>query len=384
MRRTRSSFTAILDFSHPGLNRPGTSVTVWAMLCRLALALVCGLALASSSLASAVRSPNSVPPSACSPCGPVWGSLGSGLVSSKAPWTKNRVYYARTPGQAAGWLPYVTQRDRRSLEHLNFSKSGVFAVFFKDPGTGPVTSLTLNSVDYVKHGLAAEIRANVCNDTIQLPGISPACVAYRDNPNPWGRYVLVTIRKRSLYEQIEGVYAYNVASPLDCSTEPPPSACVVIAPPAASLADDNPPPGQPSTIHVPARPRPDWKLVSGASTTKPRKTDRILYARTLKQALAWKPQLAKSAQTDRALHQDFSTYGLLAVFLTARNAFKIDGVFLDAADALDVQVSTPPPVDCSPVSTCPVALATPQYALISINKGSLPAPVKRLYITEVQ
>ena len=69
---------------------------------------------------------------------PMRGSVGSGLVSSKAPWTKNRVYYARTPGQAAGWLPYVTQRDRRSLEHLNFSKSGVFAIFFKGPGTGPV------------------------------------------------------------------------------------------------------------------------------------------------------------------------------------------------------------------------------------------------------
>ena len=91
-----------------------------------------------------------------------------------------------------------------------------------------------------------------------------------------------------------------------------------------------------------------------------------------------------SKRWPRALHQDFSAYGLLAVFLTARSSFTIGAVYLDAADALDVQVSTPPPVDCSPVSTCPVALATPQYALISINKGSLPAPVKRLYITEVQ
>jgi hypothetical protein len=151
---------------------------------------------------------------------------------------------------------------------------------------------------------------------------------------------------------------------------------------APSLADDSPP--TLSTTRGVPRLRADWKLVSAASTTKPRKVDRILYARTLKQALAWKSQLPKSAQTDRALHQDFSTYGLLAVFLTPRSSLTIGAVYLDAPDALDVQVSTPALLGCANGAPCTVLPPAARYVLISINKGSLPAPVKRLYITETQ
>jgi hypothetical protein len=326
----------------------------------------------------------------------VWDSLGSGLVSSKAPWIKNRVYYARTPGQAAGWLPYVTQRDRRSLEHLNFSESGVFAVFFKGPGTGPVTSLTLNSVDYAKHGLAAEIRANVCNDTIQLPGISPACVAYRDNTNPWGRYVLVTIRKRSLYEQIERVYAYQVAPPLDCSMEPLPSVCVIPAPPGApSLADGNPPPPSAPTRSAPL-PQANWKLLAGFGTWRPEKRNRIFYARVPAQTNAWKLHLYETEDTRRALRQNFSRYGLLAIFLESwQPGSTIEGVYLAGDGALSVQIRGAPPPEppyCpppgppdAPDGACVVSVMapTPQYRLIAIRKDSLLAPVRRLYITEV-
>jgi hypothetical protein len=361
------------------------------MMYRLALALVCGLALATPPLSGAARSRTLIPPSHC-PCGhPAWSSLGSGSVSSKAPWTKNRVYYARTPGQAVGWLPYVTQRDRRSVEHLNFSESGVFAVFFKEPGTGPVTSLSLSSVDYVKHGLAAEIRANVCNDTIRLPGIAPACVASRDNPNPWGRYVVVAIRKRSLYEQIERVYAYQVPPPLDCSTEPPPSACVVTTAPTPTLplADGNPPPGPPATIHVPARHQADWKLVSEAITPVP--ANRIFYARVPSQTNAWKSRLSLYDRTSQ-VQQDFTHTGLLAIFLTSRAlGFTIDGVYASEDGSLTVQIRAappppPPPPPCTSevcaVPIIPGIAGGSVYLLIAVRKGSLPAPVKRLYIAE--
>ena len=173
----------------------------------------------------------------------------------------------------------------------------------------------------MKHGLAAEINADVCNDAIQLPGIAPACATSRDNPNPWGRYVLVTIRKRSLFEEIERVYAYQVAPPLDCSTVPLSSACVIIAPPAApSLPEDNPPVActcDPTPVPVAPRvPQADWKLLAGYSTWKPENRNRIFYARVAAQTTAWNLHLYETAATRKALHQNFGRYGLLAIFLS--------------------------------------------------------------------
>jgi hypothetical protein len=92
---------------------------------------------------------------------------------------------------------------------------------------------------------------------------------------------------------------------------------------------------------------------------------------------------------------------LLAVFLSSWvPGSTIDGVDLTGDGALSVQIRAAPlaaPPDCprpvspvSPVSPdAPDAACSatpdpgPQYRLIAIRKGSLPAPVKRLYINEL-
>jgi hypothetical protein len=166
---------------------------------------------------------------------------------------------------------------------------------------------------------------------------------------------------------------------------------------APSLADDNPPPGLPTTTHVPARQQADWKLLAGFSTWAPEKRNRIFYARVPAQTTVWKLHLFETQATRKALHQNFSRYGLLAVFLAGMPfGFTIDGVYLAGDGALTVQIRVappPPPAVCpppgppdAPDAACLSADPLPsseQYRLIAIRKGSLPAPVKRLYITEV-
>jgi hypothetical protein len=162
---------------------------------------------------------------------------------------------------------------------------------------------------------------------------------------------------------------------------------------APSLAD--PPPGPPTPIHDPPLPQADWKLEAGFSTWAPEKRNRIFYARTAAETSAWKLHLFETQATRKALHQNFSRYGLLAVFLSSwEPGSKIDGVYLTGDGALSVQIRAalpPAPPDCpppvSPDAPDAACSATPgpgpQYRLIAIRKGSLPAPVKRLYITEV-
>jgi hypothetical protein len=166
---------------------------------------------------------------------------------------------------------------------------------------------------------------------------------------------------------------------------------------APSLADDNPPPGPPTTTHVPVRQQADWKLLAGFSTWAPEKRNRIFYARVPAQTTAWKLHLFETQATRKALHQNFSRYGLLAVFLSSwEPGSTIDGVYLTGDGALSVQIrAAPPPAppDCpppvspdAPDTPCGVSATPgpgPQYRLIAIRKGSLPAPVQRLYISEI-
>jgi hypothetical protein len=89
---------------------------------------------------------------------------------------------------------------------------------------------------------------------------------------------------------------------------------------APSLADDNPP--TPGTQHaVPSLPQADWKLLAGFTTWEPEKRNRIFYARVPAQTTAWKLHLFETQATRKALHQNFSRYGLLAIFLTDRQVF---------------------------------------------------------------
>jgi len=165
---------------------------------------------------------------------------------------------------------------------------------------------------------------------------------------------------------------------------------------APSLAD-SPQPPPPTPIHDPPLLQADWKLLAGYSTWEPEKRNRIFYARVPAQTTAWKLHLYETAATRKALHQNFSRYGLLAIFLTNRQvAFTIDGVYLTGDGALSVRVRAappPPPPICPPlgppdapdapcVSVDPLP-SSEQYRLIAIRKNSLPAPVTRLYITEV-
>jgi hypothetical protein len=176
---------------------------------------------------------------------------------------------------------------------------------------------------------------------------------------------------------------------------------------APSLADDNPPPicaGVPCVTPALGRnvPAPiaslrqaDWKLLAGYSTWKPEQRNRIFYARTPGQVSAWKYHVYDTYETRAALHQNFSRYGLLAIFLSSwEPGSTVAGVYLAGDGALNVQIrAAPPPAppDCpppvSPGATDASCLASvpgpgPQYRLIAIRKDSLPVSVKRLYITE--
>jgi hypothetical protein len=161
---------------------------------------------------------------------------------------------------------------------------------------------------------------------------------------------------------------------------------------APSLAGDDPPPFSPAPV-VPLH-QADWKLEAGFSTWAPEKRNRIFYARVAAQTTAWKLHLYETAATRKALHQNFSRYGLLAIFVSKwEEGSTIDGVYL-ADGALNIQIRAAPPPeppDCPPTvppggpdAPCPSfgTGTSPQYRLIAIRKDSLPAPVQRLYITE--
>ena len=89
---------------------------------------------------------------------------------------------------------------------------------------------------------------------------------------------------------------------------------------APSLADDGPP-----AVPVPILVTPplqqarqaDWKLVGGYGTWKPEQRNRIFYARTPGQASRWKYHVSDTYEIRAALHQNFSRYRLLAIFLSS-------------------------------------------------------------------
>jgi hypothetical protein len=167
-----------------------------------------------------------------------------------------------------------------------------------------------------------------------------------------------------------------------------------------SLADDNPPsicPGIPcgGLGHPPPvvnQRQADWKLVSEGIT--PVSANRIFYARVPGQTDAWKSRLSLYDRTSQ-VQQDFTHTGLLAIFLTPRAiGFTIDGVYASVDGSVNVRIRAPPPPppvpECRPnpgeVCAIPIIRAVPggaQYVLIAIRKGSLPAPVQRLYIIDV-
>jgi hypothetical protein len=168
---------------------------------------------------------------------------------------------------------------------------------------------------------------------------------------------------------------------------------------APSLADDNPPPicpgfpcgGQSPAPHAsPAPPQATWKpLAYGYTRPRIRDTNRIYYARTPDQTRPWWQHLSLH---DKATlkHLNFNRYGALAIFFTPRDAFTVDMVVLVPgglrAVVSPVPVPPPPPFPTAPPgpmpSIPPPLPPSPRYVLIAIRKGSLPSPVKLLYIGE--
>ena len=93
----------------------------------LALALVCGLALAAPSLADdnplQPGVPHAVPRHQAD-----WSVLGSSGVRIRPTWTTNRIRYAPTLAQARRWEPFLQPHDRKTLHRVNFSVYGVLAI----------------------------------------------------------------------------------------------------------------------------------------------------------------------------------------------------------------------------------------------------------------
>jgi hypothetical protein len=157
---------------------------------------------------------------------------------------------------------------------------------------------------------------------------------------------------------------------------------------APSLAGGSTP-RPPTTAHaIPAVPQVDWKLVSTVDPPNDIPANRIYYARVPRETGAWRSRFPQGREITAALHQDFSRYGLLAVFLTRRDGIRIDSVYTDGAGGLTIQITNfpPPPMPTCGPGPCPTIPppppALPRYLLIAIRKGSIPAPVQRLYISE--
>ena len=215
------------------------------------------------------------------------------------------------------------------------------------------------------------------------------CVMPRPPALSFPQYRLIAIRKDSLPSSVKRLYITEVADPspivIHDPPPPPPTSSQVMVPPSATPSDVTP------------LPQADWKLVAGSFTWKPESRNRIFYLRTPGQVSAWKYHVYDTDETRAALHQNFSRYGLLAVFIASwQQGSTIAGVYLAGDGALNVQIRAAPPPeppDCPPTvppsglpAPCDVSLCrdqVPQYRLIAIAKDSLPTPVKRLYITEV-
>jgi hypothetical protein len=140
------------------------------MMCRVALIVVCGLALAPPSLADVPGQPQAR-----------WKVLSYGITREHHP--ANRIYYARTPDQTAPWIRRISGRDQNALEHLNFSRYGVVAVFLE-----PRIQFAVYAVLLAKDGLSAQIRP------VFLVGVAVP------------RYALIRIRKGSLPAPVKRLF----------------------------------------------------------------------------------------------------------------------------------------------------------------------------------
>src|SRR4051812_14315138 len=123
----------------------------------------------------------------------------------------------------------------------------------------------------------------------------------------------------------------------------------------------------------------DWKPVAGGFSPAGG-SNRIVYARRLAQGEDLKGWLPKGAG-EVVVRQDYSHTGLLAIYLTS--GFSVERVYADSDGSLNVQVHLSPTVfeDC--VAGCIRRPPIPSYSVLAVRKGSLPAPVRKLYIREV-
>jgi hypothetical protein len=121
---------------------------------------------------------------------------------------------------------------------------------------------------------------------------------------------------------------------------------------------------------TPGAPQAKWKALGYSYyTNEHHPANRIYYARRLDQTARWMSHLR--ARDQYALkHLNFSRYGALAIFTAPRVPFEVQAVLL-VKDGLTAQIRR-----------SDIGFPVPQYALIRIRKGSLPTPVKRLYISE--
>jgi hypothetical protein len=110
-----------------------------------------------------------------------WKVLSYGITREHHP--ANRIYYARSPAQTAPWMPRISGRDQYALEHLNYSRYGVVAVFL-----APRIQFEVYAVLLANDGLSAQIRS------VFFVGFAVP------------RYALIRIRKDSLPSPVKKLY----------------------------------------------------------------------------------------------------------------------------------------------------------------------------------
>jgi hypothetical protein len=170
---------------------------------------------------------------------------------------------------------------------------------------------------------------------------------------------------------------------------------LVLLAPCGALADPGPPPPG-----IPPPPPPVrvsfYSIDSGLIPTSkapvgPRVRNRILIARTRKQAKRWTRQLPPEAQA--AIHDNyFPQEALLGVFARRDPALavKVTGLWL-AGNTLEVALELvpwpvyvchpPPGVPGCPIPSIPPPIGTNPYVLVAVRQAAL-ANVSRVVVTE--
>jgi hypothetical protein len=170
------------------------------MLSRVALILAVSLALATPSLAGDKGIKTGPRPSGWKGSQATWTQLSTGVETRDQVWTSNRIYYARTPDQTAAWRPHLEAADSQALDHVNFSRYGVLAVFMT-----PSNGFQMHYVYLVIGGLEVEVLP-------QQPPMEPPtyCQQLGCPPFVWGpptpHYMLLSILKDSLLWRVKRLY----------------------------------------------------------------------------------------------------------------------------------------------------------------------------------